>query len=141
MWSDDFAQRLSEWKLLRETCVEQELETCLLQVNDWWWRVPTVNHYLHWDDHRNWPGPWDLLADNMFCDLARALGIVYTLLMVPRTDIQEISLLNSKQDNLVQVNKGKYILNWCPTKLLNIQSLDDIPRKRLSSTIFKDSLG
>jgi hypothetical protein len=141
MWSDDFAQRLSEWKLLRESCVEQELKICLLQVNDWWWQVPTVNHYLHWDDHRNWPGPWDLLADNMFCDLARALGIVYTLMMLPRTDIQEISLLNSKQDNLVQVNDGIYILNWCPTELLNIQSLDDIPRKRLSSTIFNNSLG
>jgi hypothetical protein len=141
MWDPDYGYRLSAWRELRCRCEVLPLDQCLMAVNDWWWQVPTVNHYLHWDDHRCWPSPWDLLADNMFCDLARALGIMYTLMMLERSDIQEISLLNSKQDNLVQVNEGKYILNWCPTELLNIQSLDDIPRKRLSSTIFNNSLG
>lgn len=141
MWSDDFGQRLREWTQLRESCQDQNLDVCLHKINDWWWQVPTVNHYLHWDDHRSWPNPWDLLADNMFCDLARALGIMYTLMMLERSDVHDISILSSKQDNLVQVNEGKYILNWCPGELLNIQSLQDVPRRALSSIMFKDSLG
>jgi hypothetical protein len=71
-----------------------------------------------------WPDPWDLLADNYFCSLAKALGIVYTIHMISRSDITctELATNADSADNLVLVNKGKYILNWEAGQLLNITS-------------------
>ena len=72
----------------------------------------------------DWPDPWDLLSDNHFCSLAKALGIVYTLHMMARSDITqvEIAVNGESADNLVLVNEGKYILNWEAGQLLNITS-------------------
>jgi hypothetical protein len=141
MWQSDYSQRLCDWKDLRNTCSAQSLDQCVASVNDWWWQVPTVNHYLHWDDHSNWPDPWDLLADNIFCELARAAGMLYTLAMLERRDITDIHLIQTKRYNLVQVNSGKYILNWCPGDILNIQSVDESPVRNISSTAFQHLLG
>jgi len=139
MWAYDFGDRLSEWRNLRYRC--QSLDQCMLTINDWWWQAPMVNHYLHWDDYQKWPTPWELLADNIFCDLARAVGILYTVSMLERTDIADISIVQTKRYNLVQVNAGKYILNWCPGEILNIQSVDEPPIRILSSIQFQHLLG
>ncbi len=124
MWPDRYEDRLSQWHQLRQDNQTNDLETALHAVNDWWQQAPVVNHYLHWDDMDTWPDPWDLLADNHFCSLAKALGIVYTLHMISRPDITAVELAAnaSSDDNLVLVNEGKYILNWAPRHLLNITS-------------------
>lgn len=141
MWHPDFDQRLSQWRDLRTQAAALDLDSCLLLINDWWWRVPTVNHYLHWDDHSSWPGPWELLADNIYCELARATAMLYTVSMLGRSDVQQIELIQTKRYNLVQVDGGKYILNWCPGEILNIQSVDEPPLRKLSSTAFQHLLG
>ena len=124
MWPDRYEDRLSQWHQLRRDNQTNNLETALLTINDWWQRAPIVNHYLHWDDLETWPDPWDLLADNHFCNLAKALAIVYTLHMIGRDDITAVAIANNgdSNDNLVLVNEGKYILNWAPGELLNITS-------------------
>jgi len=121
------------WRDLRQSSVNVDLETGLANINDWWWRAPMVNRYLHWDDRRNWPSAWQLLSDNYFCDVARALGIMYTVMMLQRPDITEIELIHEDEVNLVHVNHGKYILNWAPGQLLNNQSREFSTRHRLSS--------
>lgn len=141
MWAHDFGDRLSGWRDLRDRCHTLALDQCLLAVNDWWWQVPTVNHYLHWDDHAHWPGPWELLADNIYCDVARALGMLYTVSMLERSDTPDIQLIQTKRHNLVQLEGGKYILNWCPGEILNIQSVDESPVRNLSSAAFQHLLG
>ena len=55
----------------------------------------------------------------MFCPLARGLGILYTVTMLNRPDIQDAELINSDNDNLVQISNGKYILNWDPKQIVN----------------------
>jgi hypothetical protein len=141
MWNNRFEERLKEWYALRQSCHDGDLERSLLAINDWWWQAPMVNHYLHWDDHRDWPGPWDLLADDMYCDLARGVGIMYTVIMLERPDISDIELAQCNDSNLVLVNQGKYILNWCPRQLLNIQSLENKPGKKISSEVVRHLLG
>jgi hypothetical protein len=115
---------LAAWHKLREANQNTPLDQCLLAVNDWWQQCPWVPYYLHWDDLEQWPDPWDLLADNHFCSLAKALGIVYTLHMMERSDITtvELAINGDSGDNLVLVNEGKYILNWEEGQLLNITS-------------------
>jgi hypothetical protein len=118
-----------------------DLENCLLTVNDWWMRVPTVNRYLHWDDHKQWPSAWELLADNLFCDLARAAGIVYTLQMLDLESTHRIEIAQTDDANLVLVDAGKYILNWCPGQLLNIATKNITTRRLLKSQAIRHTVG
>ncbi len=124
MWPDRYEERLAQWHKLRVENQTNDLEQALLAINNWWQRAPIVNHYLHWDDLPTWPGPWDLLSDNMFCSLAKSLGIVYTIHMISRPDVTSMAIADNGDsgDNLVLVNQGKYILNWAPGELLNITS-------------------
>jgi hypothetical protein len=138
MWPLTFEERLQDWRDLRDQCLLVDYEIALHLINDWWWRAPIVNHYLHWDDGESWPDPWDLLADNHFCDLAKSLGIVYTILMLNHDETHSLELVQTPDSNLVQVNKGKYILNWAPRELLNNQSTQITIRKTLDCQRFKN---
>jgi hypothetical protein len=119
-----FDQRLDAWYSLREQVRNLSVHDTLKSINQWWNQVPWRPYYLHWDDLDTWPDPWDLLADNHFCGLAKALGIVYTIEMIGRPDITAVQIAENgnSSDNLVLVNDGKYILNWAPGELLNITS-------------------
>ena len=71
------------------------------------------------------------MSDNIYCDLARAVGIVYTVTMLERDDILEVELADTDQGNLVLVNQGKYILNWHRGPELNIPSKQFTINQRL----------
>ena len=83
---------------------------------------PISGHYLHWDDWQDWPDPWQLLADDVYCDLARALGILYTIEIMDHRDVRDCVLIQDRDHNLVLVDPGKYILNWSPGEIVNIPS-------------------
>ena len=119
MWPTTVDQRLQSWYELRQLAATADLEQALDFVNTWWFNTPWRPYHLHWDDRQNWPDPWQLLSDNMFCPLARGLGILYTVTMLNRPDIQDAELINSDNDNLVLVSNGKYILNWDSKQIVN----------------------
>jgi hypothetical protein len=120
MWPITFDQRLESWSKLREQVCDQDVATALTAINQWWFRTPWKSYYLHWDDQPVWPDPWQLLSDNVYCDLARALGIVYTISMLDRADMAPVDLILTEDGyNLVQVAKEKYILNWEPDSIVN----------------------
>jgi len=122
MWPSQYQDRLASWVDLRHRCRDQTLDLAVLEINTWWFDAPWRPYYLHWDDRASWPDPWQLLADNHYCDLARALGILYTIDLMDRTDIDDRYIAETDLGNLVLINGGKYILNWSPDEILNIQS-------------------
>ena len=120
MWSNSFDVRLASWNQLRADAHTLPLETALLKINQWWFQTPWRPYDLHWDDQPIWPDPWQLLSDNVYCDLARALGILYTISLLDRADMADAELVLTDQgDNLVLVAKEKYILNWSPDSVVN----------------------
>jgi hypothetical protein len=120
IWPIDFADRLAGWNQLRNQCRDLPVELALEQINSWWFNSPWRPYYLHWDDQATWPDPWQLLSDNVYCDLARALGILYTISLLDRADIADATLVLTEQgDNLVLVAKEKYILNWSLDTIVN----------------------
>jgi hypothetical protein len=141
MWPGTFEERLPEWRRLRDQSTEQDLESALQSINDWWQHTPWRPYYLHWDDQKTWPDPWSLLADDVYCDLARALGIMYTIMLIERKDVVAVELVQTEESNLVLVNKGKYILNWGLGEVLNIDSADIKIKKRLDSEAVRHLLG
>lgn len=120
MWLPTFNQRLASWNQLRSQCRDADLETALKAINTWWFSAPWQPYYLHWDDVLEWPDPWQLLSDNAFCDVARGLGILYTVSMLEREDMADVVLISTESgDNLVLASNGKYILNWDRETIVN----------------------
>jgi hypothetical protein len=120
MWPIHFSQRLAAWNQLRTHAASLPVQESLEAVNQWWFRAPWTAYHLHWDDCADWPDPWQLLDDNVYCSLARALGIMYTITLLDREDLQDARLIEFDSDNLVLVDDRKYILNWDSTEIVNI---------------------
>lgn len=130
MWATNYDDRLVEWRDLRESTAKQDLDQCLLSVDDWWQQAPLVNHYLHIDDQANWPLPWDLIAENTYCDLAKCLGICYTLLLIKHKDINSLEIIETQNEFLVAVNNDS-ILNYYPREIVNRHTLEDMKIMRV----------
>lgn len=134
MWHKDFADRLKSWAELRNQNQALPLEVALQNINDYWQESPWQPYYLHWDDQANWPDPWQLLNDNLFCDLARGLGILYTISVLDHKDLASYELVFTEDGrNLVLVNKSKYTLNWNGLVLVNTPLVGKV-KKRFTST-------
>jgi hypothetical protein len=136
MWPTSFGDRLESWNQLRQQIQPIATESALLQINSWWFNVPWRPYYLHWDDQLNWPDPWQLLSDNHYCDLARALGILYTITLLDREDLSDATLvLTETGDNLVLVAKSKYILNWDRDTVVNTNQETTIKKQLTQSAV------
>ena len=136
----NFENKLQSWNRLRQTCFSLPLEQCLQQINQWWFQLPWTAYYLHWDDLPKWPDPWQLLEDNLYCSLARGLGIVYTIAMIDRADLQTACLMEVGGDNLVLIEGEKYILNWDKDQIVNINLTPTKSRRRLDQQQLKQQI-
>ena len=136
MWPRTFGDRLSSWNLLRDQCQNFSAESALSQINTWWFNAPWRPYYLHWDDQAKWPDPWQLLSDDIYCEVARGLGILYTITLLDRADLAPVELvLTESGHNLVLVTKEKYILNWESDTIVNTFQEVKIRRQYKKNTI------
>ena len=140
MWPRTFAERLESWTQLRDQAAIADLESSLRQINDWWFQTPWCAYHLHWDDQASWPDPWQLLSDNIYCPLARSLGILYTITLIDRPDLQDAVLVEEGSDNLVLVHEKKYILNWDADTILNISPKGSKPRHSVTQEQIKQQI-
>lgn len=117
----DYPQRLQAWRDLRETAQQQSGVEQLATIDQWWQHAPLVNNVLHPYDQQNWPDPWELLANNQYCTVARALGMCYTISLCGNNNL-ELALASDDHGYdhvLVLVDNAKYILNCWPGTVLN----------------------
>ena len=97
IWPAAFAARLDRWNQLRNQVQDLPAESALTEINQWWFRAPWVPYHLHWDDQDSWPDPWQLLSDNIYCDVARGLGILYTITLLDREDLAPADLVLTQE--------------------------------------------
>ena len=140
MWPRDFSERLESWAQLRQQCRQLDSEPALIKINQWWFQTPWSAYHLHWDDQQDWPDPWQLLSDNQYCPVARGLGIMYTIAMLDREDMQDAQMIEYQSDNLVLVAQEKYILNWDPDQVVNISLGKSKPRRQVSQEQVKQKI-
>ena len=119
MWPKTFQDRLRSWVDLRAVVSQETLPVALEKINQFWLAAPWQPYYLHWDDFETWPDAWQLLDDNIFCDVAPGLGMCYTLSMIAHCDITDFEYIDTQNANLVLVNSGKYILNCSTGNIVN----------------------
>ena len=130
----DFYTRLRAWHDLKEQLENADIETVCIQVDKFWQRCPMSNHYLHPDEIETWPNPWELIKDNSYCNYARALGMIYTLLQLGVKNIDFVDALYDNREDavLVLVDNAKYVLNWYPDSVLNTNLAEFTITKRIS---------
>lgn len=121
IFQSTYDNRIKNWYELRLGLEKFDLQTKCVEIDKWWQRAPLVNHYLHFDFMHEWPNPWELLAENNYCPIARGLGMVYTLLLLGIEDVAFANAIdyNSEEVVLVLVDNAKYILNYWPNTVLN----------------------
>jgi hypothetical protein len=139
----DFETRLRSWVELRATIKDLPINEQCIEIDRFWQRVPLQNHYLHTDFMKEWPSPWQLISDNTYCYYARALGMIYTLLLLGNKDI---ALVEAKDDNsnevvLVLVDNAKYVLNYWPDTVVNNRLADFAIIKQLDISPLHSKLG
>ena len=122
MWMANYDLRLRSWVDLRNKSQYDSLDIALSRINDWWLDTNWCPFLLHWDEAQNWPDPWELLQYNKHCELARGLGILYTIAIIDRKEFNDAVLVGVEESNLVLVNKGKYVLNLDDSTRVNIHS-------------------
>ena len=130
MWFPTFAQRLESWQQLRHTVQSMSAPAAAEAVNQWWFRAPWSAYHLHWDDQADWPDPWQLLSDNMYCPVARGLGILYTIYFTSHRNMQlDLRVYYDYKDKerytVACLDQGKYILNYWPYEIVNTKQVEE----------------
>ena len=122
--------RLRSWRDFRFSLNSLTLDTALQQTADLWARAPFVPYYLDPDDHVNWPDPWTLINENYYCDIAKCLGILYTMSLTTHRNELEIEYRQYTHPethhvyNLAWFAQGKYIVNLIDNEIVNKEQID-----------------
>lgn len=127
----NYEARLSDWYDLRVHLEDSSLEEKCISIDKWWQKAPLVNHHLHILDSENWPDPWQLLVENTYDEVARALGICYTLLLLDVENVEMAEASDGMGNDIVVVlvDNAKYVLNYFPDTVLS-NKLSDFNIKR-----------
>lgn len=138
----DYNTRLHEWYKLRNSIEQCDIESICVEVDKFWQQCPLVNHYLHPADIEDWPNPWELINDNNYCYYARALGMVYTLLLLGIKDIDFVEALDDNKEHVVLVIvEDKFILNYWPNSELDNKLSDFTIIKHISIELLESKIG
>jgi len=135
-------ERISEWRQFRNTIQNLDRDEMLNKTAKLWAKAPIVNHYLESDNSDNWPDPWVLISENMYCDIAISLGIFYTLFLTERFDKRDLEVVIYKDTSGFKsavVVAEKYGLNIYPQQPVNTSTL--FKELKVYKTFTVDDLG
>ena len=129
-WNLRVNDRLAQWKDFRHTLSDLSLPKAIAELNTMWSSAPFVTYYLDPNNPTNWPDPWTLLAENYYCDVAKALGIMYTIYFTshkatPKEFRMYYDYKEKSRHNLVWIDSGKYILNYYPFEIVNTKQIEE----------------
>lgn len=72
-----FEDRLTIWRKFRDS-----LSTSSQPVQDvinYWNNIPQGTRNVDPYDQNTWPGPWEMIEENLYCEFTKILAIAYTL--------------------------------------------------------------
>lgn len=130
MWKLTADERVARWHDFRKTLDALPLDEALQEVAKFWQGCPFVPYYLDPDEIDNWPDPWTLIYENIYCDIAKCLGIVYTIELTQHKKNLAVEIRVYKDPdtgheyNLAWFNQGKYIINLIENTVVNNTQFD-----------------
>ncbi len=129
-WNLRVNDRLAEWKDFRHNLSDLPLDQAIQELNNMWSTAPYVTYYLDPSEPKSWPDPWTLLAENYYCNVAKSLGILYTIYFTSHRNMSmEIRVYYDYKDKerytVAYLDKGKYILNYWPYEIVNTKLVEE----------------
>lgn len=105
MFAKNFLDRIRHWKEFRESL--ETSETPIDDTIDFWSHAPLTTIAADPYDQEKWPGPWEMIEENIFCPFVKILAICYTLQLTDRfsTHPAEIHIVQDKEKS-----ETKYLL-------------------------------
>jgi hypothetical protein len=129
MWNLLPSERLRYWHDFRKKISKLEKDDAIKETHHLWCYAPYVTNYLTTDQIDTWPDPWELISDNYYCDLAKALAMSYTLYLTDHVIEGTIQIYEDKiskdQYNLVFIDGGKYVLNYLHDEIINKKQISN----------------
>jgi hypothetical protein len=122
--------RLSDWKLFRNKLSQSTLSDAVRKTQELWQSCPFTPFYLDPEKSQDWPDPWQLITENYYCDLARCLGIIYTLHLTAHKDqlfpeLRTYVDTNTRYDyHIAYLCHGKYVLNLIEGEVVNKEHIN-----------------
>ena len=122
--------RLAHWKNFRSQLSGMSMLQALEATQQLWQQCPFTPFYLNIEQPDTWPNPWELITENYYCDLAKTLGIVYTLHLSDHgKDLcSEIRVYNDPvcryQYHIAYFDDGKYVLNLIEDEVVNKEHIN-----------------
>ena len=130
MWKLETSERIARWRDFRKSLDDLPLANAVQAVAEFWHNCPYQPYYLDPADPESWPTAWDLIAENYYCDVAKALGMLYTICLTQHgaTLAAEIHIYNDPETGYVYclpvLSEGKYVINFIDSKIVNIESIN-----------------
>ena len=116
-------ERLVRWRTFRKSLDNQTLDDAVKATQELWSHCPYSPYYLDPTAPQTWPDPWTLLTENWYCDIAKALGMLYTIKYTKHNPEVELRIYHDPATNydynLAWIDDGKYVLNLEPNEIVN----------------------
>jgi hypothetical protein len=126
-------ERLSRWREFRKSLDTLSLEQAVKATVDFWHGCPFSPYYLDPAKPEEWPNPWTLIEENYYCDIAKALGMLYTIKFTTHNPSVELRMYVDPETrysyNLVWIDDGKYVINLIEGEVVNKQLADNLTLK------------
>lgn len=121
-------ERLHRWRAFRKQLDTLTLDEAVAATNELWSHCPFSPYYLDATDPKSWPDPWTLLTENWYCDVAKALGMLYTIKYTKHNPAVEFRIYHAPATNydyhLAWIDDGKYVLNLEDNEVVNKTLID-----------------
>ena len=130
MWKLSPSERIVHWKNFRKSLDTMPIDVAVSAVAEFWQSCPYVAYYLDPDAPDQWPTPWELISENYYCDLAKSLGMLYTIYFTVhgKNLNPEIRVYYDPDTeftyNLPILAQGKYVINLVEAEIVNNTHID-----------------
>lgn len=116
-------ERLTRWRSFRKSIDNQSLDDAVTATAQFWAHCPFSPYYLDAAKPETWPDPWTLITENWYCDVAKALGMLYTIKYTKHNPAVELRIYHDAATNydynLAWIDDGKYVLNMADEEVVN----------------------
>jgi hypothetical protein len=123
------SERLTRWREFRKSLDHLPLNDALVAVNDFWASCPFSPYYLDPTKPDEWPDPWTMITENYYCDIAKALGMLYTIKYTAHNPDVELRMYVDPETkygyNLVWIEQGKYVINLVTDEIVNKEQVEN----------------
>jgi hypothetical protein len=102
--------RLRHWKNARQKITQSSDTAHKIQTALAFWQMaPMEKTQIVVDDPATWPGPWEMIRNNVYCVNSHSVGLAYTLILACPATFQNLTvdLINDTQHQIQQL-----VVNW-----------------------------